>query len=272
MCQHNIYISLTCQLFFLQHHYYTLHSKSSQCFLMSSLENSTSKGTRTSKLDSHCERVRNGSSQQDHPLHGPDFLCKPPVRSISQIWALKINSGDLAPHLEAFIETRTQMKTFRQMQHQAPSSALGRLPKELLYQIEGHLKRIVQIQSDDRWQTFQNCGKNCTPKKHLPEKTCRQYSKLKANLTLSPPYSNFVVDKASTEEKFKQMNLLWKRRHYETQSRIKAAWKRLEDSKMVSSPPSFGILLVNLSLLHFLAFRFSTRIWHSYSTPMHSPL
>lgn len=87
---------------------------------------------------------------------------------ISLAWAVRVDYTQLGARLEAFVETKAAISTFRACVSHAGSKKMSKLPPEIISMIANSIKDIVYLPKIRQWLGARKCVLNkCRPRDHF---------------------------------------------------------------------------------------------------------
>ena len=91
-----------------------------------------------------------------------------PAGNLTVAWAAQVSLPQLGARLTAYFQTRATITVFRLAARDAPSSAIRRLPEEILSIIAGFICEIVYQSKIEFWINIERCLANhCDPLFHF---------------------------------------------------------------------------------------------------------
>ena len=99
-------------------------------------------------------------------------------RHLFSQWTIEVDALDLLVTLDVFNTTSVANATFDKCKAAKPTSALGRLPGELMDQIKDSLFESVYRSKKLEWQIIMRCGTACAPKAHFTSRESVRFERL----------------------------------------------------------------------------------------------
>lgn len=90
--------------------------------------------------------------------------------NVTVAWATPVNAFNLGAQMEAHVESKAPVHTFRLCVKyaQASGNLLGRLPPELVENVVAHIRQPIFERYSAEWQSAERCcSAECTPSDHF---------------------------------------------------------------------------------------------------------